>query len=120
MIWGVPYSPLSHLDVFQESWPASTWGVTSGSQLPASPWAPSQLLASRKFPSVAISWRKGEKTPGRRGDWPLCSESAPTVTNLLHIPILLLTLSQLENSSLVGLDDCPFIPPAWECKEKGY
>lgn len=31
---------LSRLGVFQESWPASTWGATSGSLLPASPWAP--------------------------------------------------------------------------------
>lgn len=71
MLGTVPCSPLFHLDVFQESWPASTWGVISGSLLPASPWAPSQLLASRKFPSVAFSWGEEEKTPGERGDCPL-------------------------------------------------
>lgn len=65
---------------------------------------------------MAVSWGKGEKTPGKRGDCSFCSKSAPTVTNLFSIPSLLLTLSQLENSRLVGSDDGPFIPLAWECR----
>lgn len=38
--WRTLLTPLPCLGVFQESWPVSTWGVTSGSPLPASPWAP--------------------------------------------------------------------------------
>lgn len=97
--------PIPHLGVFQESWPVSTWGATSGSLPPASPWAPWQLLASRKFPHGNQSeLESGRENPRQKRDCPFCSESAPTVTNLFRIPILLLTLGGLENSRLVGSD----------------
>ena len=62
---------------------------------------------------------RGRENPSKRGDCCFCSKSALNVTNLFDIPILLLTLSQLENSRLVDLDARSFIPPAWECGKEG-